>query len=167
MNPRQLILMRHATAEAGGGRDHDRRLTTRGRDEALRVGLRLRSLDLTPDHVLSSTALRCRETWQGVSAGLGRSASVDFEKGLYNAGPDGLLHSLAGLAEPVRVLLLAHNPGISVLALELAGGDETAKETLRGGFAPASWACFDIDGPWSLLSSRTARLCSFERVPEG
>jgi phosphohistidine phosphatase SixA len=98
--------------------------------------------------------------------GLGSSAAVDFEHDLYNASAESLLHSLAGVVEEQTVLLLAHNPGVSVLAQALAAGDEENSARLRVGFAPATIACFEIEGPWSLLSASSARLTRFERAPQ-
>jgi len=166
MGPRQLIVMRHATASSGGGRDHDRTLTSQGHDEARRVGLSIRSRGPIPERVLCSSALRCRETWQALSASIDSTATVDFEDALYNASPESLLHCLAGVVDEQSVLILAHNPGVSVLALELARGDEKSVTRLRAGFAPAAIACFEIDGPWSLLSPSSARLTRFERAPK-
>jgi phosphohistidine phosphatase len=165
MKQHQLIIMRHATANPGGGRDHARTLTSRGQDEAQQVGLSLRSQGAIPERVLCSSAIRCRETWQAVSAGLGSDAIVDLEDDLYNASPASLLQCLAGVVDEQSVLLLAHNPGVSVLALELASGDEESVNRLRAGFAPAAIACFEIEGSWSLVSSASARLTRFERTP--
>ena len=164
MKRRQLIIMRHATANPGDGRDHARTLTSRGQDEAHKVGLSLRSQGPIPERVLCSSAIRCRETWQAVSAGLGSDVLADFEDDLYNASPASLLQSLAGVVDDECVLLLAHNPGVSVLALELAGRDEESVTRLRSGFAPAAIACFEIEGSWSLVSSASARLTRFERT---
>jgi hypothetical protein len=36
---------------------------------------------------------------------------------------------------------------------------------LQSGFSPASTACFEVEGPWSLLSTRTARLIRFTEPP--
>jgi phosphohistidine phosphatase len=165
MEQRQLIVMRHATANPGDGRDHARTLTAQGQDEARRVGLALRAHGPIPDRTLCSSAIRCRETLQALSAGLGTTSAVDFEDSLYNASPESLLHGLAGVIDERRVLLLAHNPGVHMLALDLARGDEASITRLRAGFAPATIACFEISGQWSLLSSGSARLTRFERAP--
>ncbi len=165
---RQLILMRHATAEIGRGLDRDRRLTERGRDEALQVGHRLHELGLVPERVVSSTALRCRETWEAVAAALDRPVIVDFEEELYNASPGRIGHVLAGLDgadDADRVLLIAHNPGISMFALELARGDARAEAELQNGFSPATWACFEFDGAWSQVSARKRNLVHTEGPP--
>ncbi len=166
MRARQLIIMRHATADPDGGRDHERRLTPQGLDEAHRVGIALAENGPTPQQVLCSSAIRCRETWDAVSAAFDARAAVDIEGKLYNASAGNLLHALAGVVDSEVVLLLAHNPGVSMLALELARGDETGLAQLRSGFAPASLALFEVENTWSALSSASARLLRFERNPD-
>ena len=88
MKQRQLIIMRHATANPGGGGDHARTLTSHGQHEARQIGLSLRSQGAIPARVLCSSAIRCRETWQAVSAGLGSDAIVDFEDDLVTGWRD-------------------------------------------------------------------------------
>lgn len=154
--------MRHATANSGGGGDHARTLTKRGRNEARRVGLSLRAQGPDPERILCSPAIRCRETWQILAASLGSTASVDFEDDLYNASPDALMRCLADLVDEKSVLILAHNPGVSVLALEFCRGHRESVALLRSGFAPASIACFSFEGPWSMLSSTSIRLTRFK-----
>lgn len=158
--------MRHATADPGDGRDHARELTDRGKDEAHRVGSWLAANARVPDRVLCSSALRCRETFQALCAGLGSNVAAEFDDRLYNASAEVLLDSLTDLTatataspepEGEIVLLIAHNPGISYLALELA--DESAdSDRLRSGFAPATIACFETHSSWSLLSRGAAHL---------
>lgn len=174
MGQRRLIIMRHATAlGAAGGSDHARPLSERGIAEAQGVGLALLRLDLVPDRVLSSTARRCRETWDalrrrfeeasGPEAALDQRIAVAFEDRLYNAAPDTLLDHIAQTEDAKTLLLLAHNPGVSMLAYELARGDEAAAAALRPGFAPASIACFECDSEWSIVSQRNTELIRFER----
>lgn len=155
--------MRHARQSGLAATDHERPLTAEGKDQAHRVGRRLAAADLVPDRVVSSTALRCRETWAGVEAALGRTVPADFDAALYNAAPDEILSVLAGVDETGEtVLLLAHNPGISLCALTLAGAREAERETLQGGFSPATIAVFAVDGPWSAVSPSSVRLLRFE-----
>ncbi len=168
MSGRHLLLMRHATAAAGTGRDIDRPLTRRGQGEAHRVGERLRVDGPVPDRVLCSSARRCRETWQSLAAGLAADTlpaiELALDDRLYNASTGALLEAIQGEQEARVVLVLAHNPGISLLALELGRGDEAAEGALREGFAPASLAVFEVNGPWCELSSATVRCLRFERL---
>jgi len=174
MTTRQLILMRHASAGPSGGSgggsgggpvgkgDRERPLTPLGLLEARRVGARLQAQGGVPDRVLCSVARRCRETWEEVSRAFDEEIAVDFDERLYNASGRVLLEAIAEVDESDRLLVLAHNPGISLLARELGGDAGAAIEGLRRGFTPASTACFEVEGPWSRVSRRTLRLLRFE-----
>jgi phosphohistidine phosphatase len=155
--------MRHATASFEATSDALRPLSERGREEAIEVGDRLRRLDWTPDRVACSVARRCRETWEGVSKAFDEGIPIEFEKALYQAGPRELLEVIAGHEAAQTLLVLAHNPGISVLAFELGGGNDSERPRLRKGFAPATFACFGVEGPWSQISRRSVRLLHLER----
>ena len=66
---RRLLLLRHAKAERSqpGGRDHDRILSKRGRNDAAAVGGYPVRHKLVPDRALVSTSARTRETWDLVA----------------------------------------------------------------------------------------------------
>nr|WP_230975481.1 histidine phosphatase family protein [Acetobacter garciniae] len=138
--------MRHAQAESAPPGDFSieadlaRPLTPSGQAAAGRCGLWLRAQDLAPDAVLCSTALRTRQTLDGVMAAFeGRPAHTRFSADLYEAEPDTLLARIRQTSSAVQTLLLVgHNPGISLLAHRL---DSTAPE-LDQGFDPASIAVF-------------------------
>ena len=114
-----LILVRHAKSDHGGGLpDHDRPLNARGRRDAPRIGAWLAGGGYLPERVLCSTATRARQTLDGLREG-GMDAPADHEGKLYHAAPDTLRWALAG--RPERALMIvAHNPGIGLLAAELA-----------------------------------------------
>lgn len=170
----RLIIMRHATAAGrGGGTDRARPLTAVGRNEARSVGLRLRELGFEPDRILSSPATRCVETWDAVREELGSDLFADFDDTLYNASATELMQALAGSEDAGTLLLLAHNPGVSMLAFEL-GRDRPDDEThLRAGFAPATFAVFEIgmdreaDDDGLPRPRRVARLIHMERPDAG
>jgi phosphohistidine phosphatase len=168
MPGRHLLLMRHAKAAAGTGRDFDRPLTRRGQDEAHRVGERLRVDGPVPDRVLCSSARRCRETWQSLATGLAADTlpaiELSCDDRLYNASTGALIEAIQEEQAAQVVLVLAHNPGISLLALELGRSDPKAEAALREGFAPASLAVFEVSGPWCDLSPAIARCLRFERL---
>ena len=163
---RSLILMRHARQSGVAARDHDRPLTDEGRADAFRVGRRLVELGRVPSRALSSTAVRCRETIETLAEGVGKPIETEFEPDLYNASAHELLHALAAVDDEIdSLLLLAHNPGMSMLALQLGSARESDLEALRAGFTPATIALFTVEGGWSSVSSRTARLEHFESPP--
>ena len=114
-----LILVRHAKSDHPAGLDdHERPLNDRGRRDAPRIGAWLAERDHVPDLALCSTAKRAVETWEGLRQG-GIGAPVEHEAKLYHAAPDVLRWSLAGRSE-AALMIVAHNPGIGLLARQLA-----------------------------------------------
>ncbi|MEH0842594.1 histidine phosphatase family protein [Micromonospora sp. CPCC 205711] len=126
---RTLVLLRHAKAEqpAGGDQDLERRLTARGHADAAAAGAWLARHAILPDVVLCSAARRTRQTWHDVALGMtgsppeggpaGSTPVVRYETAAYEAHPDDLLALVRTVdATPRTVLLVAHNPGISLLS---------------------------------------------------
>lgn len=117
----RLVLVRHAKSDWGDPSldDHDRPLNNRGRRDAPVMAGRLASTGFVPDAILSSTALRARTT----AAVFGEEFGVDvrLDGGLYLA-PAGVLLRAAATAGNPSVIVVAHDPGITVLAAQLSGG---------------------------------------------
>ncbi|MCV2869341.1 histidine phosphatase family protein [Defluviimonas sp. WL0002] len=115
---RRLILTRHAKSAWDDPRleDFDRPLNRRGRRAALELGEWLHSRGYEPEEVLCSSSKRTRETWTTVSAApLEVTPKVEFDEGLYHAGPDAMLKALRQ-ATGDCVMLIGHNPGIAAFA---------------------------------------------------
>jgi phosphohistidine phosphatase len=147
---KRLILLRHAKAErsAPSGRDFDRPLSPRGRDDAARAGRVLAAAGLIPDVVLVSASARTVQTWEQAAPAL-PDAKVQVRPDLYNA-PSEHLHAVAAAeAEAQTVMVIAHNPGIGALAYELASkatlADATVMQDLAQGFPTAAAAAFELD----------------------
>ncbi|MFE9694134.1 SixA phosphatase family protein [Micromonospora sp. NPDC005806] len=125
---RTLVLLRHAKAEQSqDAPDADRSLSARGQADAAAAGAWLARHALLPDVVLSSTARRTRQTWHGVEMGMtgsppeggpaGSSPVVRYEPTAYEAQPEQLLELVRAVpSDAGTVLLVAHNPGISLLS---------------------------------------------------
>jgi phosphohistidine phosphatase len=132
---RTLVLLRHAKAEPpDDGTDADRPLTARGHADAAAAGAWLARHGVRPDVVLCSTARRTRQTWLGVATLLTGPAGpvVRYEPSAYEASPAGLLGLVRSVPpEAVTVLLVAHNPGISLLSalLDPQGAEQEGLRT--------------------------------------
>ncbi|GGM01947.1 SixA phosphatase family protein [Micromonospora yangpuensis] len=159
---RTLLLLRHAKAESPRGvPDVDRPLSARGETDASAVGAWLARHTLLPDVVLCSPARRTRETWQSVAVGMtgdppeggpaGATPVVRAEAGIYQALPQTLLALLRTVpSTATTVLLVGHNPGVSLLSglLDPAG----VPVELR----TAELATHRFRGPWSTLAAGRA-----------
>lgn len=146
----RLILMRHASAEraSGPGRDRDRPLSAAGRLDAARMGRALAARGLRPDRALVSSATRTSETWDLLHDALG-DVEVRHEPALYNAEADVLRRFVEASEDEVGCLMVvAHNPGIHLLAVEYlieSAASPSVLDRLSGGFDPASVAIFTVD----------------------
>ena len=113
----RLVIVRHAEAAAGQP-DELRPLTSVGRDQARRLGERLRADGLAPDAVVCSPLLRARET--AGALGLGEP-EVD-ERLAPGATPDDVRAVVEGRGG--TVVGVGHQPDCGRAAAALGGGDE-------------------------------------------
>ena len=115
----RLALVRHAKSDWGnpGLDDHDRPLNDRGLRDAPRMARALAETGFRPDVILSSTALRARTTAEAFAAEL--RIAVSLEPELYGA-PASTLLDVAAATGAASVMVVAHDPGMSVLAARLS-----------------------------------------------
>jgi phosphohistidine phosphatase len=172
---RRLLLMRHAKAKPEASSDHARPLSGRGRRDARAAGTLLDGRGDVPSLVLVSTAQRTRDTWDALADGLGLrddaagGPEVWFDRALYDSGPRAVVELLAAVEEPVpSVLVIGHNPTISVVASALSDGqaEPALEEAVSEGVPTAGLACFDVPVDWVDLNAHRLRLTSVE-VPRG
>ena len=147
---RRLILMRHAKTEraAASSLDRDRALTERGREDAALMGRVLMDKGLRPDLALVSTATRTRQTWELLQDAFG-DVEVRLEPKLYNASAD-VLRTFVEAAEDEGgcILVLAHNPGVHILAHEYlveSAASPSVLDKMSAGFPTAAAAVFEVD----------------------
>lgn len=144
----RLILFRHGKTEARAptGEDFDRRMTERGRRDARLIADVLAEAGFSPDRALVSAAVRARETWEAAAPAF-PGATLETRPELYDADASTLL--AAGQTPLGRtVAVVAHNPGLQILALALAGRAHAPafEARLRAGLATSAAAVFAFDG---------------------
>lgn len=124
-----LLLIRHAKSgwDDLGARDFDRQLSTRGEDDAPRMGKRLAAAlagrNQQLDRLLASSAARAARTAQLLAAEIGYDPEeIEYRESLYLASPDTLLQAIHSLDDRIAcAAVVAHNPGIAELAGQLIG----------------------------------------------
>ncbi|MCL2423345.1 MAG: histidine phosphatase family protein [Micrococcales bacterium] len=166
---KRLVVLRHAKAERLGPTDHKRPLALRGRRQASAVGASLRAEGLVPDRVLCSSALRTRQTWDLVSSGIGPDAAeicCDVRDELYDASPRTIIALLNELTTEHTVLVVGHEPTVSVVSVLLAGPTSSPDvvDRVRHGVPTSAWTLLEVATPWCDLDTAGARLRSL-RVP--
>jgi phosphohistidine phosphatase len=164
---RRLMLLRHAKTEndAPSGKDQDRRLDDRGRRDAAEIGSWIAAHPPFPELVLVSPAVRSHQTWEiawDVMQGSVPPPKVDHPEELYGADPSALLQIIhaAASADPPRLLLVGHNPGLHELAFALTGsGNAAARRALADNLPTSGLAVIDFDiEHWDDVSFRAGRL---------
>jgi phosphohistidine phosphatase len=126
-----VLLLRHAKSSWSNANllDFERPLNDRGRAAAKRIGGYVARHKLNPDLVLSSPAVRARETADLVLKSAKLQVELRQDERIYEAGPQRLLEVISQIDEDKKtVLLVGHNPGLEEL-LQLLTGHEAHMPT--------------------------------------
>lgn len=168
---RRLMLLRHAKTEtdAPSGRDQDRRLDDRGHKDAAQMGGWIAAHPPFPDTVLVSHAVRARQTWDVAWEAMKDrvpAPQVEVLPELYGADPAQILdviRTATAPADPKRLLVIGHNPGMHEVALMLtSGGDPDGASALGDNLPTAGLVIFDFDVKnWDDVAYRRGKLVLF------
>jgi len=113
---KRVILVRHAKSISHGyDQDYDRTLTERGEEDALTISQELQKMNIHPDLIIASPAVRTTQTARIYSETLGYPfKSILFEKKLYSGKTqENFLSMLQELEdEKETVLVFGHNPTV-------------------------------------------------------
>ncbi len=119
-----LLLMRHAKSSWKDTElsDIDRPLNKRGKKDAPFMGAVLKEKELVPQLILSSTAVRARQTVELVTAACNYTGETRYLDYFYLAEPAAYLRGLAEVSNDLeRVMVIGHNPGLEGLLQILSG----------------------------------------------
>src|SRR4051812_4334484 len=99
-----LFLLRHAQASLGdqATRDFERPLTAQGRQACESVSAILKQEKIVPQVVVSSSAVRARETIEIVMRTAGLQTVVQFDERIYEASVSGLLAVISELPSEIQ-----------------------------------------------------------------
>lgn len=152
---RTLLVLRHGKSDwsADYDRDHNRPIAKRGRRASKLMGKYLASIDTIPDHVLTSSATRARQTVELASEAGRWECPVRVTEQLYGASVDEVIDEIRSESDSTGTLLIAgHEPTWSSLVSALSGRSISH-------FPTAAIACieFDVDR-WSEIDYESGRL---------
>jgi phosphohistidine phosphatase len=118
-----LLVMRHAKSDwnAPYGADHDRPLNRRGRGAAREMGVLVRDLDLVPDLVVTSTAVRARDTAELAMEAGAWGSELRLEPGFYGASVSDVIRIVSEMPDVRRLMVVGHQPTWSGLVAALTG----------------------------------------------
>ena len=135
-----LLVLRHGKADCDASfeSDHDRPLAKRGRRAASLVGEFLHAIELIPDSVITSSAVRARTTVEIAAEAGTWNCGIKVSGSFYDATPGQVLEEVQSETDSTKTLLIAgHEPIWSALVTLLIGGG-----TLR--FPTAALACVEF-----------------------
>lgn len=115
---KSLFLMRHAKSswKEPNLPDFQRPLNKRGKKDAPLMGKHLKAQNLVPQTILSSSAVRARQTVESLSEAAGFNGEIIFLDQLYMAEADEYLRALREVPDSIdRVMVVGHNPGLETL----------------------------------------------------
>lgn len=163
---KRLIILRHAKSDwPRDVADHERPLASRGNREAPLAGLWLRENGLVPDAIVSSDAVRTRQTCTWVCSELGEKAPTPYlDSRLYDAGPAEALTVINETEEQVRTLLvIGHMPWVQELGMRIASVDsnEDAVMSMAEKLPTLGMQVFEIPEQWASLDGRDAEMTHF------
>jgi len=163
------MLLRHAKSDWDSDAVDDlaRPLAERGCKAAERMGIWMRGHASVPDYVISSPAVRARETARILCEALGREAmQIVYEDSLYLADAGELLSLMRGLPDEAKsVMLVGHNPGLEELLVYLCGDD--VPTAANGKLLPtATLAQIAVAAAWRNLRGNSCRLIAIMRPKE-
>jgi phosphohistidine phosphatase len=113
-----ILFMRHAKSTWDGKTEDDfeRQISKRGIKDAERIGKLLKKEKLTPEVILSSTAVRAEETTGLVVKELKYHGDLYYLNKLYLGEPEVYVQQIQNLPDDVQtVLLIGHNPTLDSL----------------------------------------------------
>jgi len=123
-----LYLLRHAKSSWKDETlvDVERPLNGRGRRASQTVGAFLKREKIIPDLVLSSSAIRARQTTDIVVEAAKLRTDLRFDERIYEASAQKLLEVVRQIEKSKKaVLLVGHNPGLEEFLELLTGTSET------------------------------------------
>ena len=157
-----LIVMRHAKAEPfNTSGDRDRSITDKGAKQARTVAEGLLDLDLEPQRIASSSALRAQQTLERMLKVFGDGPKVDYRQSLYDGGVQAVFDEITHTKNKTKILMiLGHEPTVSISCQWLADSesDPALLDMLNIGLSTASVVVFGSKEPFSDWKVHTADL---------
>lgn len=162
---KRLIVLRHGKAAYPPVPDHERPLADRGNTEAPAAGRWLIENNIYPDAIISSDAVRTRQTTTWVINELGDKAPTPYlDSRLYLTSANQVLSVINETEEQVRTLMVVgHMPWVQELGMRLASvdSDEHAVLEMAERYPTLGLMVFNIPDEWATLDGRDARMTHF------
>lgn len=166
---KRLSLLRHAKSDWADRSlgDSDRPLNPRGRAAAPLMGAFIGDKLSTPDLILCSSSMRTRQTLDLLAQYLRPAPETLISERLYLASAAEMLSQIQAADDAHHhILMIGHNPGTHMLALDLIDPERSNSDVvarIAGKFPTAALAHFEFDAAaWTDLARRRGALMFFK-----
>ena len=154
---KKLYIVRHThkADQKPGQDDYDRELSQEGLEEAKKIAQMFVEKNITTDLIVSSPALRTKQTAEIFAQILDYDKSIMFNEVLYMAFVNELLETISYTFDTVEnMILIGHNPSLTALAITLVDFKEKFE---TGGIMEIEFDC----NSWIDISKENAKLVSY------
>ncbi len=155
-----LLISRHA--EAGwvplGATDFDRHILPQGEQNTLQICAKLKQENIAPDYILTSAAVRTKETTALIANEFNVAEDKIYEdKKFYSEASDIWIDEISFVEDNVQTLMLVgHNPTVTYLAKLLLPNDKILE------LPTSSVVCIQFDcDKWTEISPKNSKLLHF------
>lgn len=159
---KKLYIVRHAQKEEEKPEqdDYDRPLSQEGIEQAKFMAQKLASKKIRPDLIVSSPAVRTRQTAEVFAKEVNYLKTVMYNEVLYMAYLNELVETITYTFDTVdSMLLVGHNPSLTTLAISFVDFNE---KIVPGGIVEIEFDC----NSWIDISKENARLISYKHPEE-
>lgn len=162
---KKLFLLRHAKSDWTGnsGSDHSRPVSSRGREDARRLGKWMLQQQLLPQQIISSDAFRTQQTVEFLTEAWHQDADIQFSDVLYLADYKTMLDLIQSIPDTVQsAMLVAHNPGMDDLVSFLSNKELPFTDDGKL-MATCNLAIFEVASNWSAIAKHSLHLTDIVR----
>ena len=149
-----IYVLRHAKSswENSDLADFDRPLNARGEAAAPFIGEVMKKNGLSPQLIITSPAVRARETARLAKDAAGLSCELTFNERIYEASPQTLKQVVASIDDEFEsAMIVGHNPGMEGFVRLLTGRSEA--------MPTATLAVIDLDiTAWEKIAGASGKL---------
>ncbi len=143
-----LYIVRHAQKDESNPEqyDYDIPLTKKGEEDSKLLGEKLKQKNIKADLIVSSPAVRARQTAEILADTITYRKSVVYNEVIYQAFLHEIIESITYTFDTVdSLMIVGHNPSLTALAITYAGFKEEMEmaSLIRIDFNCDSWTAID------------------------
>ncbi|MGB6328076.1 MAG: histidine phosphatase family protein [Halarcobacter sp.] len=155
-----LYILRHAQKDESNPEqyDYDVPLTKKGEQDSEALGDKLKEKKILPDLIVSSPAIRARQTAEIVASLIGYKKGVMYNEVIYQAFLHEIIESITYTFDTIdSLMVVGHNPSLTALAITYAG--------LKEEMPMASLVKIDFDcDSWTSIDKSNAKLAEYIKL---